>query len=265
MKRLIITALSVVVLAASALGTVSAQPSPRHQFELPKGAIQLADGSYYIGTKRDPKTGKMVDGIAYMHPKRQDVKSSSVGARGGPSCYAFLASGLKWKTPEPWLLDPANSRGLTSDFLLAHTAANLGKWESASSADIFGNGSVANGLSADVSAPDGQNEVLFGSIAESGVIAVTTVWGYYNAPVKYREIVEWDQVFDDQDFDWSATGEAGKMDFDNISTHEVGHAAGMGHPSSACTEETMFAYANDGETKKRDLNAGDIAGINALY
>ncbi|MEK6868829.1 MAG: matrixin family metalloprotease, partial [Nanoarchaeota archaeon] len=63
----------------------------------------------------------------------------------------------------------------------------------------------------------------------------------------------------------NSTGEAGKMDFENIATHELGHSVGMGHPDSTCTEETMYAYADYGETKKRDLNTGDTAGINSLY
>jgi hypothetical protein len=32
-----------------------------------------------------------------------------------------------------------------------------------------------------------------------------------------------------------------------------------------CTQETMYKYADYGETKKRDLNAGDIAGITEIY
>jgi len=55
------------------------------------------------------------------------------------------------------------------------------------------------------------------------------------------------------------------MDFENIATHELGHAIGLGHPSSTCTEETMYAFASLGETKKRDLNAGDVQGIDGLY
>ncbi len=51
------------------------------------------------------------------------------------------------------------------------------------------------------------------------------------------------------------------MDFQNIVTHE----SGMGHPSDDCTEETMYRFASLGETKKRTLNAGDIAGIKKLY
>ena len=55
------------------------------------------------------------------------------------------------------------------------------------------------------------------------------------------------------------------MDFENIATHELGHSVGMGHPADECTEETMYRFASEGETKKRDLNAGDIAGVNQLY
>ena len=39
----------------------------------------------------------------------------------------------------------------------------------------------------------------------------------------------------------------------------------MGHSGSTYTEETMYAYAANGETKKRSLNTGDIAGIDGLY
>jgi hypothetical protein len=48
-------------------------------------------------------------------------------------------------------------------------------------------------------------------------------------------------------------------------THEIGHAAGLDHPANTCTQETMYAYVDFGETHKRTLNNGDIAGINSLY
>lgn len=92
-------------------------------------------------------------------------------------------------------------------------------------------------------------------------------WGIFSGPVKQRQLIEWDQVYNEVNFDWiaDATTDPTKMDFENISTHEIGHAFGMGHPNSSCTEETMYAFATEGETKKRDLNSGDIAGISALY
>ena len=55
------------------------------------------------------------------------------------------------------------------------------------------------------------------------------------------------------------------MDFENIAQHELGHSIGMGHPSDSCTEETMYRFAETGETKKQTLEAGDIAGVNDLY
>lgn len=264
MKRILTVFAAAIILAAVSAGT-AAEAKPNKEFKLPKGAVKLADGSYYLGKKTDPTTGKEVDGIAFLHPKKQTARQQPGKPGGGTACYAFIANGLKWKTVEPWVLDGTNSQGLSESFLLSNTASNIAKWESASSTNIFGNGSPASGLSADEVQPDGQNEVLFGSIDSDGTIAVTIVWGYYSGPAKFREIVEWDQVYDQEDFDWSSAGEAAKMDFENISTHEIGHAAGMGHPSAGCTEETMHAYATEGETKKRSLNSGDIAGINALY
>ena len=120
-------------------------------------------------------------------------------------------------------------------------------------------------LTAEAVSPDSNNEVFFADVDGAGAIAVTIVWGIFSGPISNRKLVEWDQIYDDVDFDWSSSGEAGKMDFGNIATHEVGHAAGMGHPGDSCTEETMYRFASNGETKKRDLNSGDIAGIKALY
>ncbi len=98
------------------------------------------------------------------------------------------------------------------------------------------------------------------------MIGVTIVWGFFRGAPRNRELVEWDMVFDDDHFEWGFdVADPTKMDFENIATHEIGHAAGMGHPDSTCTEETMYAFADFGETKKRDLNAGDIAGISELY
>ena len=74
-------------------------------------------------------------------------------------------------------------------------------------------------------------------------------------------------LLDENDFAWGdATLDASKMDVQNIITHEIGHSAGMNDLySSSCLDETMYGYASEGETKKRDLNSGDIVGIKKLY
>ncbi|MBI2051502.1 matrixin family metalloprotease [Candidatus Roizmanbacteria bacterium] len=240
---------------------------------------QTADSSPVIslGTAVDPQTGKKVEGLAIIHFKKEFThKPQHQPGTGGAvnKCFSFLSNGAKWRTVEAWVVNPSNTRGLADDFVFGNVGGNVSKWEDAADGvvgngagvDILGAGSTtATQLSADTTAPDGSNEVYFADVSNSGAIAVTIVWGIFAGPPSQRELVEWDQVYDDSDFDWSSAGETGKMDFENISTHEIGHSTGMGHPDDSCTEETMYRFSSTGETKKRDLNTGDIAGANQLY
>ena len=213
--------------------------------------------------------GRLVEGYAIIHYKRGFGKPADKPGKGpsggGEKCYAFLAKDARWKTPEPYLVDPTNGRGLDQATVRDLTTLAVNAWDVEVAFDIFGSevGGIVDG--ADTVSPDGKNEVYFADVAYDGAIAVTIVWGVFSGPPFGRELIEWDQVYDDVDFDWSTSGEAYKMDFQNIATHEVGHSAGMGHPDDSCTEETMYRFADYGETKKQDLNTGDIVGINELY
>ena len=161
-------------------------------------------------------------------------------------------------------MDSTNRAGLSDGFVRSVTATSLNTWDEQVAFEIFGSevAGVVDGL--DTVSTDNKNEVMFGDIDDPNAIAVTITWGIFGGPIWGRELVEWDTMFDDADFAWG-NAEPAKMDFQNIATHEYGHAGGMGHPSSTCTEETMYAFAANEETKKRDLNTGDIAGIKALY
>jgi len=240
---------------------------------IPARAVEVAPDVFHLGTA--VVDGKVVEGLMIID-RRKEAKGGNPGKPDKPdkpgkpagesSCYAYLAKGAKWKTVEPWLINPNNAQGLSDLFLLSNTAANIQKWEDTAGADVFGGGALtAMPLVPDDVAPDGQNEVLFGSIDSPGAIAVTITWGIFGGPPKNRELIEWDQVYDEVDYPWSDSGAPGTMDYENISTHELGHALGMGHPNDSCVEETMYRFADFGETKKRDLNAGDIAGIDKLY
>lgn len=221
----------------------------------------------YLGQARDPASGKNVEGYAFIH-RRESAAKPGGGAKPGAVCYTYLAKDAKWKTLEPWVVNPANTRGLQAEAVVDNMNFDVAKWESAAGAvNILGAGTTTSAeLSADTAAPDGVNEAYFADVSSSGAIAVTIVWGYFSGPPQTRALVEWDMVFDDTDFDWSATGDPAKMDFENIATHELGHSVGMGDLyDTACAAETMYGYASLGETQKRDLNTGDIAGINKLY
>jgi len=232
-----------------------------------------------LGEAVDPQSGKVVEGFAFLHPKKELAKPDGTPGNGNgkggndggddttSTCYAFIGNGAAWKNTEEYLVDGTNSEGINVATIEALVASGLSAWDDEVTFDIFGTKGVGVVNGADSDAPDGKNEVLFGDIDSTGTIGVTTVWGIFKGKPADRELVEWDMVLDDVDYDWSAeaTGVVGKMDFSNIFVHEVGHALGLGHPADSCTEESMFRFASEGEDKKRTLEVGDIAGVNALY
>jgi len=109
----------------------------------------------------------------------------------------------------------------------------------------------------------------WGNYPQAGVIAVTTIWGYFYGPPGKREIVEFDILFD-TDYLWGDAEEGGcapvVMDLQSIASHELGHGAGLVDLyESSCSEETMYGYSEYCEVKKRDLGIGDMTGIDELY
>ncbi|MCI0504251.1 hypothetical protein L0Y65_06105 [Candidatus Micrarchaeota archaeon] len=249
--------------------------------KLPGYAVEVAPGVYSLGTAIH--NGKLVEGFAIVDYKEKPAKPSACNHDGvcqkgeNPSCddcgavqatcYGFLGKGARWKTVEPYEVNPQNTEAMNESAILRIVDGGISKWEDAASADILGAGTAATGpLEADMAAPDGRNEVYFGSIDSANAIAITIVWGTFKGPASGRELVEWDQVYDQADYPWSIAGEPGMMDFENIATHELGHTIGMGDLyTSGCAEETMYGYAGFGETKKQDLGPGDIAGASLLY
>ena len=259
-------------------------PSKGHAtVTIPAKAVEVNPNVFYLGTAVDK--GMVVEGYAIVDYRVGYGKPSgcnndgvcqgwespscadcSGGGSGTSSCYGFLAKGAKWKTVEPYIIDPANTRGLDESFVRANLAADIGKWEAAAGVNILGDETAGVVDGADMDSPDGRNEIYLGNISDEGAIAITIVWGVFGGPAQKRQLVEWDQVYDQVDYDWSASGEAGKMDFENIATHELGHSVGMGDLyTSECSEQTMYGYASYGETKKRTLEAGDIKGVGTLY
>lgn len=256
---------------------------------IPQQAIEVAPGVFSLGTALD-HDGRLVEGYAFVDYKKGFGKPTGCnddgkcqgwedptcadcagGGNGGgepdtSTCYAFLSKGAKWKTLEPYVVNPSNARELGEAFVTSNLATDIVKWETAAGVNILGDEVTGIVDGADLVSPDDKNEVYFADIDSPGAIGVTIVWGIFRGPPQVRELVEWDQIYDDVDFDWSSSGEAGKMDFENVATHELGHSVGLDDLyEDRCSEQTMYGYAGYGEIKKRDLEAGDIAGVQALY
>lgn len=176
-------------------------------------------------------------------------------------CYEFLGRGIKWHEAD-LPIDYVMSLDLSGDPI----RRAVEEWDYWTGSKLFGGSDFVNDASWDDDFPDGRNELVFGDYPEHGVIAVTVVWGYFSGPPGKRKITEFDILFD-TDFTWGdATENPEVMDLQNIATHEIGHGLGLADLyEEACADESMYGYSTEGETKKSDLNTGDIAGIQELY
>lgn len=208
--------------------------------------------------------------VTFIHYKkdRNPAKPSTANAgKKAPSCYGYIASGAKWKTTEDYSINPNGSGDLSESFVKSAIDLAVDEWENYGGKNIFGISNIdySVGYSEQL---DYINTASFGVYNDPRVIAVTSVWGYFYGPPQTRELVEWDLFFNTGS-DWTfgdAIDNSALMDLQNIAAHEIGHSAGMDDIyTSECQEETEFGYSSVGETKKRDLNAGDIAGISKLY
>ena len=196
--------------------------------------------------------------IIFIH-YRKGAKPPDVGkGKGGPACYGFLAKGAKLKGVESLTIHP----DLDSTAIVNSAA----EWNAHTSTVLFGGYSTDPTANWDSDAPDGRNELLFGNYPDADVIAITVVWGYFSVPPAYRQILEFDVMFD-TDWTWGdATIDPGKMDLQNIATHELGHGVGLNDVyQTDCSLVTMYGYSDYGDTGKRTLEAPDIKGLLTLY
>jgi hypothetical protein len=264
-KILIIFAVSLLMVGAAlvvAKPDTSLVPATNNKADVPvfvpAHAVEVADGVFSLGHAVDVD-GRIVEGLLITY-KKGNAKPPWAGGGGDSTtlCYSFLAKNARWKVTEPYVT------GSGIDSVLMETSINT--WDSEVAYDIFG-ARDANGVTdgADDVSPDGKNEAELANLGSTNTIAYTITWGIFSGPPSQRELVEWDMVFNTNYPFGNADVNSSVMDFQNIATHELGHALGLGHPPDTCLEETMYAYASYGETKKRTLEAGDLAGLSGLY
>lgn len=234
---------------------------------LPANAQEIEPGIYHVGRITD-RAGRVVDGIAFVHSRQREAKPG--GGGGGPKpdpCYSLLG-GVRWRSVEDYVVSPSIANDATDGAMfMEQIETALANWEVAAGTEIFGSATVGDvDLELLGNAPNEVNEVTFAFIENPSTLAITFIWSDFSGPPDRREIFEWDTVFR-LDVPWSTAEPYPGYHYDlwNCAAHEFGHAAGLGHPSDTCTEETMYRFISAGETRKQTLEPGDLAGIAELY
>lgn len=161
-----------------------------------------------------------------------------------------------WHTTIKYWINPKNSYGFSTSTVVATITTAAESWDANTSFELF----VYQGTTRrSAGSRDGYNVVAWGLYPNPNVIAVTYIWYIGD------EIIETDTRLNTR-FKWSLTGEAERMDVQNIMTHEFGHWCGL----DDLYEDkdywlTMYGYAGYGETYKRTLGLGDVLGLQERY
>lgn len=206
-----------------------------------------------------------LESVTFIHYRDGSVRPEFPGKGGSFICYSFISKGAKLTEIENIFVNPNNS-GMADFDVFSQTVSSLLEWDNHTSANIFGSTTIDYAANFD-SIADGKNEISFGLYDNTSVIAVTRVWGIFSGPIFARRIDQFDILFNTT-YDWgdvAVTGDTSLMDYINIATHEIGHGLGLADLYNTCTNETMYGYSTEGEISKRDLNTGDIQGLQKLY
>ena len=187
--------------------------------------------------------------------------------------YAVDYPPLRWsysELPVHYRVNPTSPAGVDSSVWMAAVQTSFQTWEDdeGSKMDYNYDGTTSS-TGPDPNTgyeSDGLNGVYAkGGFSSSGTLAVCWCWYDISTGPTYYRILETDIIFNNA-FQWSASGEAGKYDIQNVGTHEAGHTLSLGDLySPSDSEETMYGYSDQGETKKRTLYFGDVEGIRFLY
>jgi len=160
-----------------------------------------------------------------------------------------------WYVTAKYWINPSNKYGFSISAVVTVITASAETWDSKTGAAVF---SYQGTTTRTAGKYDGYNVVAWGRY-QAGVIAVTYIW--YSG----SKILETDTRLNTF-YQWSLSGEAEKMDVQNIMTHEFGHWAGLNDLySDADYWLTMYGYSSYGETYKQTLGLGDILGLQAVY
>lgn len=163
--------------------------------------------------------------------------------------------GYHWITTINYYVNPSNKYGFSTASVVNTITTAVNTWDAKTTYKVF---NYKGTITRTAGRRDGFNVVSWGSY-QAGVIAVTYIWYTGN------KIIETDCRMNTY-YRWSMSGQSGRMDVQNIMTHEFGHWCSLADLySDADYWLTMYGYSNYAITYQRTLGLGDVNGLQAVY
>lgn len=233
------------------------------------------------GNPQSPVNGQLIPHVIvhYEHNGKSHPGGGPGGGGGGgdetdhSGHYALLPG--KWAGDNPVVTYVVDDPGIAGAVQAIQNSFQA--WEDVSGIDFSFRGTADVNPNAELAGPNGQNTVSWALLVGTwtNALAVTVLWfeDDGNGVWDGEPIIEAEMIFNTK-YTWAIDpdGEGpqkpnvkGKwFDIQNVGIHEAGHFVGL---DDQCNwdDETMFCSASSGETKKRSLEPGDIAGAVALY
>ena len=219
-------------------------------------------------------------GLSATNMNKGDIGSDTSMLQSGPAvtssggnANAYVLMGRKWTQTDPqikmYLTNDANlaKAGMSTTSALSAVSAAANTWDDATNQNLFSD-SGASLTTAVAGRYDHINAMSFTPFAVgSTALASTGVW-YKTQGVTAGQmypIVESDITFNLNN-KWTTTGESGKIDFQSVALHEMGHTIGLGDLYNKAqfatdTRQVMHYYTG----VKRTLGNGDATGVWKLY
>jgi hypothetical protein len=188
----------------------------------------------------------------------------------GGNANSYKLMGRKWTQADPQIVmslkDDAvlAATGMTKINVLNAITSDTNVWDAATNQNLFSDSGAQLTTTLNWKYDHVNNMAFTPYAAGSSAIAATGVW-YKTQGIPTGQmypIVESDMTFNSND-KWSTTGEAGKLNFQSVALHELGHTIGLGDLyNSADARQVMYGYYSG---VKLTLGNGDATGVWKLY
>ena len=174
--------------------------------------------------------------------------------------YGYSTFGGKWPSfPVVVFVNPANGDVSTTAAVTAiQTAFNAWNTQGGSPFRYQYGGTVSD----TATAHDYRNVMFFRNASNGGVIATTYSW-WSGSKMLDSDVIFWDGGFKFYTGTSGCTTSTKSAYIEDVATHELGHALGLGH--SSASDATMYSTYTMCTQTKRTLASDDITGLRALY